>query len=243
MTDENIDNESMGSAVLNPVISPEQAGAITEKMLPQSEVDRIVKSTKYSMAEKAKRDVEEARRQAFEQIQSQKDNSASNVAPVNQADFQTNFNNAFANFAEKLQAQKLEQEAQEIANQFFSKLAEGKKNYDDFEEAFEGVDFKAISNTVQLANKLDNTADVMYELAKNPRKMIDFEIMADRMRGKAESELKKLSLSIKQNKEGAQAKQAPDPVRQISHSVSKGTNGSLSVDDFSSYLKSKGMIK
>ena len=246
MADENaIEGGSASNTVLNPVIPAQEGAAITEKMLPQSKVDEIVKATKYSMAEKAKREVEEARREALEQIASQRAPAQQQYsAPASDdTEFQARFDRAAANFSQKAQAQKLEKEAEQIAEQFFSKLKEGKKSYDDFDEVFDGVDFRSIANTVQLVNELDNTSDVMYELVKNPRKLIDFEIMAEKMRGKASSELKKLSSSIKQNKEGAQTKHAPDPIRQISHTVSKGTSSDLSVDDFTSFLRSKGKIR
>ena len=65
-----------------------------------------------------------------------------------------------------------EWQAQQIAQQFLGKLTAAKDKYPDFEETIANLEVHKFPEVVQLANNYDNTADIMYELGKNPSKAV-----------------------------------------------------------------------
>ncbi len=214
-------------------------GSSSEKMIPQSQVDKIVQTAKLSAAEKARRETEEQYKQHFSSQQNANQDNAGNI-PANLED-------AFRSYSKKMQQEQAHlarqqeeqmqmQKAQEIASQFVSKLNKAKSKYEDYNEVFEDLELVNIPGTVQFANELDNTEDVMYELAKDPRKLAEIESLTRLSAGKAKKELQKISASIKQNQQAASSKKASAPLSHVSQSVSKGTGGTWSVDDFSNFL-------
>jgi len=137
----------------------------------------------------------------------------------------------------RVQAQ--EQDAQRIASEFFTKLEAGKSNLQDFDKVMGEVDLRSIPYHVQLANMVDNTAEVMYELAKNPAKigaiqnLIDIDVRAGRHPKLALAEVKRLSQSIKDNATGSKYQAPNDPLRQMPPSnAGTGNQGALSVKDY-----------
>lgn len=132
-----------------------------------------------------------------------------------------------------------EQEGQRIASEFFTKLEASKANLPDFDKVMNDVDLRSIPYHVQLANMVDNTAEVMYEMAKNPSKigqlqsLIDIDIRAGRHPKLALAEIKKLSQSIKDNAAGSKFQQPNDPLRPLPPSnAGTGNQGALSVRDY-----------
>lgn len=126
------------------------------------------------------------------------------------------------------------------ANQFIDKIrlgAEAKK-YDDFNEVITQLNLPELPlNLVGLANSLDNTADVMYEIGKNPSKFANILMLNGTSPALAKKELVKLSASIKQN-EVAKAAEAQNgkvakPLDQLKHSISGVDSGKPeSVSDY-----------
>lgn len=116
--------------------------------------------------------------------------------------------------------QKQQQEAQanaemhKVMSELLTKVNDAKTRYPDFDQVTNSIKFDAIPNLLEMANKFDNGADVLYELAKNPSKIN--EIVAPHvtyvgaMKG-----LEKLSQSIKQNGSVQnQQRIAPEPLSQ-----------------------------
>jgi hypothetical protein len=132
-----------------------------------------------------------------------------------------------------------EQNAQRIASEFFTKIDAGKGNLQDFDKVMADIDLRSIPYHVQLANMVDNTAEVMYELAKNPSKigaiqnLIDIDIRAGRQPKLALSEMKRLSDSIKTNQKAANFKSPNEPLSQMRPSnAGTGNQGERSVRDY-----------
>jgi hypothetical protein len=97
----------------------------------------------------------------------------------------------------------------------------------------------AIPYHVQLANKVDNTREVMVELMKNPTKigaiqnLIDIDLRAGRHPTLAMAEITRLSESIKANQKGAKYQSPNEPLSQLRPSnAGAGNNGPLSVADY-----------
>jgi len=134
-----------------------------------------------------------------------------------------------------------EQDAQRIASEFYSKVGIGEGGMATFEKTIgdAGLDLRSIPYHVQLANMVDNTRDVMMDLANNPSKigqlqsLIDIDIRAGRSPTLAMAEMKRLSQSIKDNA-GAKKFQSPnDPLSQLRPpTAGAGNTGALTTADY-----------
>lgn len=133
-----------------------------------------------------------------------------------------------------------EQDAQRIASEFFTKIEAGKANLQDFDKVMADVDLRSIPYHVQLANMVDNTAEVMYELAQNPSKigaiqnLIDLDLRAGRQPKLALSEMKKLSQSIKDNGKAASFKSPNEPLSQLKPSNAGTDTRDATIKDYKS---------
>jgi hypothetical protein len=148
-------------------------------------------------------------------------------------------NRAREKWTEDSQRNAQEQQAQQIASEFFTKIEAGKANLQDFDKVMGDVDLRTIPYHVQLANMVDNTAEVMYELAKNPSKigaiqnLIDIDLRAGRQPKLALAEMKRLSESIKTNQQGSKFQSPNEPLSQLRPSnAGTGNQGALSVRDY-----------
>lgn len=158
-----------------------------EKTVPQSVVDNVVKQAKHHAYEQGKK-------AAKEELAQQANTSASNQAstPLSIEDVQSMIANHTAQQANEWQAQ-------QIAQQFLGKLTAAKDKYPDFEETLTSLEVHKFPEVVQLANNFDNTADIMYELGKNPSKAVILKQCAQLNPNLAVVEIQRLSDSIKQN--------------------------------------------
>lgn len=205
---------------------------IAEKMLPQSQVNEIVGNARREAAERA---VEAYKRQ--------------NVQAVQQTQEQPNYRNVSEEDIKRLTGDEIkrhftqiEQDAQERANteaanrivgMFRDKIVAGKDKFQDFESVTGNVAMQYYPNVVQLlAEHVDNTADVLYHLAKNRDKLYRLESLSGHNSTDAVYEIKRLSESIKANDEDAQSKYPNAPLSQQRPSNS-GTDsgGTLSMVD------------
>lgn len=212
----------------NHVEPPVQA---TEKMIPQSQVNEIVGNAKREAAERA---VEAYRRQ---NAQSQQTHETVSQRGVSEEDIKRLTGDAI-----KSHLSQIEQEAQERANaeaanrivgMFRDKVVAGKDRYEDFESVTSNVAMQYYPNVVQLlAEHVDNTADVLYHLAKNRDKLYRIESLSTHNPADAIYEVKRLADSIRSNEESSQIKQAKTPLSQQRPSNTGTDSGSsLSMSD------------
>lgn len=191
-----------------------------EKTIPQSVVDNVVKQAKHHAYEQGKK-------AAKEELAQQANTSASNQTstPLTTEDVQSMISNHTAQQANEWQAQ-------QIAQQFLSKLSLAKDKYPDFEETLANLEVHKFAEVVQLANNFDNTADIMYELAKNPSKAVILKQCAQLNPKLAAIEIQRLSDSIKQNQNAKQNPSAQPPLSQLTPSLTKTDNGPITVSDY-----------
>ena len=191
-----------------------------EKTIPQSVVGNVVEKTKYQAYEQGKKAAKEelAQQQANNPVSTQ-------IAPLTTEDVQSMITNHTAQ-------QTNEWQAQQIAQQFLGKLNASKDKYPDFEEALASLEVHKFPEVVQLANNFDNTADIMYELAKNPSKAVILKQCAQLNPNLATIELRRLSDSIKQNQTAQQTSSAQPPLSQLTRSSTKIDKGSYSVSAY-----------
>ena len=221
--------ESTIQAQVEPVVQN------TEKMVPQSQVNEIVGSAKREAAERAveayKRQ-QQATDQTVQQVREQ-----SYTRPMSEDEIKRLTDDKI-----KEHFGKIEQEAQEKANaeaanrivgMFRDKVLSGKDRFEDFESVTSNVALQYYPNVVHLlAEHTDNTADVLYHLAKNRDKLYRLEALSGHNSTDAVYEIKRLSESIKANEESSRARHPNSPLSQQRPSnTGTDSGGTLSMAD------------
>ena len=207
-----------------------QDAAFEEKLLKQSEVNEIVGAVRKEAAEKA-------RREAFSQSQSSQNYNVNNSTVNNKNTYTENelrqmISEESSRIANATLAQQNEALAQQIAVEFTNKMIAAKDIYPDFEEAVSTLNFPDISDVVGIANTVDNTAEVMYALAKNPKSLGSILALNERTPRLAVSEIKKLSSSIKNNQAALGEKFPNEPLSQMKPSIAGTDSGKMTISDF-----------
>lgn len=137
------------------------------------------------------------------------------------------------------QQQMIEQQRQaelhQIAGEYLSKTAKGKELFSDFEQMTADINGEAFPNIIIMSSKLDNAAEVVYELGQNPMKLEAIESLALRSPKMAEQQLRKMSESIKQNQAALANNKRTNPpissVRPSTNTQAGSDSQRLSVSD------------
>lgn len=95
-----------------------------------------------------------------------------------------------------------------VAETYWSQVAEAKKKFSDYDEVTSDFEPEAFEHTIRIVASMDNGADLLYELNKNPSKLLEVQGWAERSPKKARAQLEKLARSIRENDE-AQEKYEP----------------------------------
>ena len=206
------------------VVAPAQN---TEKLVPQSKVEEIVRHSNARVAEKA-------RNEALEEYKKNNSSSASlgGMPSVTPDQIRSIIAEENEKHLQSIYDQQATQEAQNTIQQFASKLQAAADVYPDFKETVSQIPFSSIPHVVGLANESENTADIIYELGKNPLKMANLNSLAQMNPGLARNEIQKLAASIKLNADAKNAKLPNSPLTQIKASPVNTDNGTMSVKDF-----------
>ena len=228
-----------------------------EKMLPASRVNQLVQQAKRDGARKMQEQLDAAKQQ-IEQLQLQQGQQQAQSpqqvepqqAPQGQAqglDQQMIQQQVMQLLQQKQQEdeqkryqEQLEQEVNQVAQQYFGKMAQGKDLFEDFEAITADFNPAEFPQLVFLANQMDNTPAIIYELRKNPGKLADLAVLVEKSPNMARSEIAKLSDSIKRNDEAKRTLQeAQDPLNRLKPSPVGTDSGTKNVRDFksASYLK------
>lgn len=195
--------------------APVQSSAPTEKMLRQSEVNDIVGRAKQEAASRA---VEQYRRQQESNSQSQYQQApdAQRSASYSESDYRRIAAEEIQRSREEWLAQaKTSYEAdtaKKVVDQFYNKIESGKSKYEDFDKMTGDIDLGRFPNVVQLlAEHIDNSGDVLYELGRDRLKMAQLEQLANLSPKDAIIQAQRLAQSIKDNEvaRGARTPNAP----------------------------------
>lgn len=237
--------QSLDTSSSTPAISsqPNQA-ATEERRFNQSDVDSIVKRVKHEA-------VESYRRQQTEQPQylQQKygETAISNTSSYGQqngnpAQFDdTRYRKIAAEEAQRLRDQWLqdaqtktqEEYAQRTVNNFFTKINAGKEKYQDFDKVTDGIEYGNFPNVVQLlAEYVDNSSGVLYELGKDRIKMANLEFLAEKSPRDAIVQAQRLAQSIRDNESAINTQFPNEPLSQMKPTNTGTDSGSLTVSDF-----------
>ena len=200
----------------------------SEKMLPQSEVDKIVGA------------VRAKERAAVEaQYRGQQQGMGGMQAP--QFDEEAMLDKATQRMQAQLDEQRRAHEEQEqrskidaVAKNYLEKMKQGPTLYEDFTEVTKGFKPDKYPQIAVMAAELENTLDIIYDLRKNPSKLATLQMFAlnedyDELR----EELTKLSKSIKRNEQSlASNTKSPTPLTKLKSSAIAGQDtGKRTISD------------
>jgi hypothetical protein len=214
-----------------------------EEMLPKSRVNEIVKREKGIAAEKVRREMEAQYSQELEKLKSEGQPKGNNkMDDASLEDRVVNRLMAEAKKQEELEEKRLreEQEAanlaqmQEVANKYHTKMAAGKDKFGDFDEVMTDFEPAAFPQLVFLAAEMENTAEIMYELSKNPSKLASLHSLSLAHPKLAKKEIEKLSQSIAENQQAlANNVETNAPLSRLKSSQSAGVDsGKMGLKDY-----------
>ena len=219
----------------------QDASQDSEKTLTQAQANAIVKREKLAVAERIRQEMESKHAQEMEQLRAQNSQSASNEIPAELEE------RLLARLEEK---QRLQSEAEErkreeaaqaeyrqhmekVAQQYAVKMTAGKDKFSDFDEVMTDFDYDAFHPIAFLANELDNTDEVMYELGKNPTKLAQLDYLAKNSPKTAKREMEKLSRSIMENQKAlAENPTTKPPLSRLKSSNVGEDSGAMTLEDY-----------
>ncbi len=206
-----------------------------EKTLTQSQVNKIVAHEKAKAAQAAKREAEERYQQELESLrnlsaqQSQRNDNVSRDVDANAL-----YQQIQERFNQEMQQKQVEEEMSRVAQSYLAKMQGGSQKYGDFNEVTQEFDPTAFPQLTYLIAGIDNAADVVYELSKNPIKLAGLDRLAEKNPRQAQAELLKLSRSISENDQAkidAQNQGTAEPLDRLQPSRVSGSNGKMSIRD------------
>ena len=198
----------------NQAQGQETAQQAQERLFKQSELNEIVGRAKHDAVESFKRQQQSQYAQQTpqsNQVQSAKSLSEDDVKRLTSEELTRQRDQWTREAQERADADI----AQRIVNSYKEKIAPGKDKYEDFEAVTNNVDMRYYPNVVQLlAEYVDNSHDVLYDLAKHRSKLGQIEQLCSLNPQYAIYEIKRLSDSIKENDSTSQMKHANSPLSQ-----------------------------
>ena len=218
--------------------------AESEKMLPQSHVDAIVKKAKLDAAEQARREfreqLESQRAQEMQGMQLGQNNSQTASSPVDVDMITKNAQEGALSELNRRQSEQMkEQQLQEMAKQYYQKMEAVPELFEDLAKFNE--DFTSEFPEIALfAGTLENTAHIMKELDDNPHKLAAINDFTKSAPNRAIAELKKLDASITANRQAGSTRSANEPLSRLKSSNIGGMDaGPKSISDLRKmkYLK------
>lgn len=123
--------------------------------------------------------------------------------------------------------------AQRTVNNFFTKIQAGKEKYQDFDKVTGDIDLAKFPNVVQLlAEYLDNSHDVFFDLAKDRIKLANLEFLAERSPNDAIRAARELAQSLKDNEQAAKIKVPNEPLSSLRPATAGTDSGAMTVSDY-----------
>lgn len=214
-----------------------------EKMLPASQVNELIKKAKRKGEQKMQEQLDAARQQ-IEQLQGQQAQQPmqqqqqqapqqQGMSPEQMQQVMQLVQRQQQEQQDKAHAEQLEKEVNEVAQQYFGKIAQGKEAFEDFDAVTANFEPQAFPQIVYLASQSDNTAAIIYELQKNPSKLAQLAVWAEKSPAMLRSEMAKLSQSIKANTDAkANLQEAQDPLNRLKPSPVGTDSGTKNVRDY-----------
>lgn len=238
MTEEVAIDKEVGS---EPVVDA-SAEDSQEKMLPVSRVEELVKKAKLKGRDSMQAELDALK---AENAQLKTGGSMGGMAAPTPVDPEAIKQQIIQDLQKQMQQaneqraqEELEKQANQIADSYKAKMSSGKDMYEDFDTVMSDFNPAAFPNLVYLANQVDNTPAVMYELMNNPSKWATLAVLSERDPQAAQNMISKISASIKANQQAkAEEKNVPPPLGRMSPSTTGQDNGTKSVRDFKAMFR------
>jgi hypothetical protein len=214
--------------------APVPDSAPVERVFKQSELNEIVKRVKHNAVEDYKRLSSEQPQYAQQKY---------NESPKTQSDLTSSeetIRRLAAEEAHRLrnewiadaQSRSEQDAAQKIVSNFWNKVSAAKESYEDFDTVTNDIEYANFPNVVQiLAEHLDNSGDVLYELGRDRFKMAQLEMLAEKSPKDALVQARRLAESIKTNKSSGN-RQSREPLSQMRSSQTSTDSGVLTASDY-----------
>lgn len=209
-----------------------------EKLIPQSELNKIVGREKEAAAQRARAQAEaefQAKMEAMSQQSQQQRQPSENVSREIDADAM--YQQVQERFNAEMQQRQLEKEMSQVAQNYLSGVQKGRESYEDFDDVTADFDPTAFPQLTYLLAGMDNAGDVVYELAKNPSKLVTLDMLAQRSPKQAQAEMAKLARSITDNRQAqhdASQQGVNAPLDRMQPSRVSGSNGKMGISDLRS---------
>lgn len=191
----------------------ETATQAQERLFKQAELNEIVGRAKHEAVESYKRQNQQVSQQApqYSNAPTSKTLSEDDVKRLTGEELNRHREEWTRESQERMNAEA----AERIVNSYKEKISAGKEKYEDFEAVTNNVDMRYYPNVVQLlAEYVDNSHDVLYDLAKNRSKLYQLESTCQHNPQDAIYEIKRLSDSIKANETHSKMTTARSPLSQ-----------------------------
>lgn len=206
-----------------------------EKLFTQEEVNKLIGKRKQRAANAAASAVQAQYADEIEALRNQQDERNQEIP--RDVDINAIAQQVQRKISEDLNRRQLEQEMNHAAQKYTSSLEVGRADYPDFDEVTGDFEPENMPQLTYLMANMDNAADILYEISKNPQKLATLDYLALRNPNKARTELLKLSRSIVQNKQAVaehQESQTREPLDRLSPSRISGDNGKMGIKDLRS---------
>jgi hypothetical protein len=209
--------------------SPKQAQA--EKMFTQSQLQAIAAKESRKAEEKAEARVRAEYESRMAQVQQTQPQSMGGIQQASQEDIQRMIRQEAYNMSR-------EHQANEIEKNWLSAMEAEKIADPEFADLYDAIGIEQQPGLVLAMSGMENKAQVVKDLAKNPSKYANILTLANGGSPKlALMELNKLSASIKANEDAKKQPKVDAPLSQIRASNIGGDDGSystMSTTDFRS---------
>ncbi len=211
-------------------------GAEPERSLTQEHVNEIVKREKAAAADKVRREMEALHRQEIEQLKSSAPTSMGGIPQEDLGAMEERLLKRMAEEQERKQNEILRAENEQLlrnaADMYHLKVAKGKDKFSDFEEVMRDFDPSAFPQVALESADFDNTDEIMYELSKNPGKLMQLTGLFEKSPLLGRRELTKLSQSIAQNQEAKENNVSTNaPLSRLKSSTVGEDSGQVTLKD------------
>lgn len=205
----------------------DKAPVVQEKMIPQSQVNKIAAREAKQAAERTRNEMQaDFERQRVNQDVQTQPSQMGGMPQFSPEQMEQHIMAAAHRMSAKMTADKM-------AADFESKIKAEIESDPDFGDVYDSLNIAQHPELVIWMNGMDNSAKVVKDLANNPAKFANILMLAKNGLGTlAQKELGKLSDSIKVNQEAQAQPKVKEPLDQLSPSSIGTGSGEMSVSDF-----------
>lgn len=219
--------------------APVTSDASADKTLTTSQVNDIVKREKARAAERMRQEMQLQHQAELEKVRAEAagQSAAQSGTDTSESEMETRVYNRFLSDLQKhrddMEREAQERELKSVADQYYLKMGKGSQLFNDFNEVLGDFEPDKFPNAVMLAAGMENTPEIMYELANNPTKLQQIDSLAQKSPNLAKKELERLSKSINQNLEAkANNVSVPPPLSKLKSSSVGMDSDKMSLSDF-----------